>query len=514
MSRASKLCILGLVLVSLVVIFLTYTDYGITWDEDLQARYGEMALDYFISGGRDTSYDEHYNLRYYGALFEMICAALYRVTGGDPYATRHLCIALTALAAVVATMLMARRWGGWKAALFAGLALTMMPRFYGHSFNNSKDIPFACCFALAMLAILSLLGAKRLTWRHALLTGAAIGLALSMRMGGLLLFGFLAAALLVKHVTQEEWRNSPRALKLAAIVAVAWAVMVAFWPWAHENVFLNPVEAFRAITDFEASKEVRFAGEFIFSQEVPRYYLPWYLLITTPLSLLLLAAAGMAVVIRDQVKDPRSTAALLGLVVQLWLCFPIVYFVIFRPTVYDGIRHFLFLLPAMALLAGIGAARMASSRMLLTVLMLVLLLWPVNDLFILHPYQSSYFNAIVGGVKGASEDYDTDYWASSYKEAAEWINARAEERQLKIILAGTPHVALCAQHYLRSNVMFKTLNQRGVSGPLPPEVDYYVALTRRHYHENFPDAPVVHTIGRGGAVFAVIKQHGERSDAR
>ena len=40
--------------------------------------------------------------------------------------------------------------------------------------------------------------------------------------------------------------------------------------------------------------------------------------------------------------------------VQPWLFVPIVYFVIFRPTLYDGIRHFLFVLPAIALLAGFG----------------------------------------------------------------------------------------------------------------------------------------------------------------
>jgi hypothetical protein len=523
MSRSSYLWIIGLSLVCLAGISLTFTDYGITWDEDLQARYGEMSLDYFLSGGRDTSYKEHYNLRYYGALFETVCAAIYRSTGFDPYATRHFCIALTGLLTVVAVMLLARRWRGWEVVVFAGLALLMMPRFYGHSFNNSKDIPFACCFAWAMLAIVTMLGARRILWRHAIVAGVAIGLALSMRMGGLLLFAFLAAGAVAKYVTRAEWRRGGHALGMIVVVAVAWAVMVAGWPWAHENVLINPIEAFRAITDFEAVKEIRFAGEFIVSKEVPRSYLPWYLLITTPLPLLLLAVAGLVAVTKDQIRDPRSTDSLLGFMVQLWLFFPVCYFVLFRPTVYDGIRHFLFLLPAMALLAGIGAARMAkcakeaTPRRLLTALILIFLLWPMGELIVLHPYQSSYFNAVVGGVEGAWEDYDTDYWASSYKEAAEWINARADEareRPLRVILAGTEHVALCAQHYLRSNVLFRTLNQRGVTDPLPPYVDYYVALTRRHYHENFPDAPVVHTVGRGGAVFAVIKQHAIGHGAR
>jgi 4-amino-4-deoxy-L-arabinose transferase-like glycosyltransferase len=504
MTRSGKWWIVGLALLCLVGMLLTFPDYGITWDEDVQARYGEMALDYFLSGGQDNSANSYYNLKYYGALFESGCAAVYRLLGSDPYLTRHLCIAITGLLTLLAVVLFGRLHNSSCVPLFAALALLLTPRFYGHSFNNSKDIPFACFFTWAMLALAWMLGAKRILWRHVLLSGLAIGLTLSIRMGGLLLLAFAAAVLLAKGGMR----------KLPIIVVIAWAVMVAAWPWAHENVLLNPIEAFRMITDFEATKEVRFAGEFVMSQDVPRSYLPWFLLITTPIPLMLLGCTGLAVTAVRQFRDPRSRGASLGYLLQLWLLFPLVFFVVVRPTVYDGIRHFLFLLPAIALFAAMGAGwivswfRGAGGRRLAFVAMAVLLLWPVRDLIILHPYQSSYFNGLVGGVSGAWRDYDTDYWASSYKEAAEWINGRAVEargRPVKVLLAGTEPVARCFGHYLHANVKFQTFNARDSNAPWPEGVDYYVALTRRHYHENFPGVPVVHTIGRDGAIFAVIK---------
>ena len=38
-----------------------------------------------------------------------------------------------------------------------------------------------------------------------------------------------------------------------------------------------------------------------------------------------------------------------------------------------------------------------------------------------HPYQSTYFNATVGGVAGAQDRYETDYWIASYTEAMDWV---------------------------------------------------------------------------------------------
>src|SRR5262249_40174413 len=154
----------------------------------------------------------------------------------------------------------------------------------------------------------------------------------------------------------------------------------------------------------------------------------------------------------------------------------------------DGIRHFLFVLPPVAVLAGVGAAylrarvRSFGVPAAVTLLMLAAIAWPIPDLVALHPYQTTYFNGLVGGVAGASGRYDTEYWASSYKEAAAWINARAREagdRPLNVLVAGNEFALPCFGHYSLPNVQVRMVEQPGIPGRLPVGIDYYVALTRR-----------------------------------
>jgi hypothetical protein len=44
----------------------------------------------------------------------------------------------------------------------------------------------------------------------------------------------------------------------------------------------------------------------------------------------------------------------------------------------------------------------------------------MSDMVRLHPYQSVFFNRLFGGgLAGAAEKYETDYWGASYKEGIE-----------------------------------------------------------------------------------------------
>ena len=52
----------------------------------------------------------------------------------------------------------------------------------------------------------------------------------------------------------------------------------------------------------------------------------------------------------------------------------------------------------------------------------------------LHPYQYIYYNSLVGGVNGAARQYELDYWGTSFKEAAEYINQNApKDSQIRVI---------------------------------------------------------------------------------
>ena len=148
-------------------------------------------------------------------------------------------------------------------------------------------------------------------WRLQLSTGLAIGLTLGVRIGGLILLAYLALAALVALVS-PQWLSSgagvPTTLgqrarvlarSLAGIGATAYVVMLIFWPWAQHGL-LRPFEALAYMSRFRLTEtgllnRVLIGGEYLPAKDLPASYLPHYLLVKTPETLLLgLMLAGIA----------------------------------------------------------------------------------------------------------------------------------------------------------------------------------------------------------------------------
>jgi hypothetical protein len=503
------------VLVGLVVILATYRSYGSNWDEAVQAYYGELAVDYFRSGLIDRRVNRFLDLRFYGPLVEMIPALLYGEAKTGTYELRHLVMSLFGLATIPAVFVYASLARIPGLPLLAVLALATMPRFYGDWFNNSKDVPFACLFALSMCLLAVLFRARPVTPWRVVACGLAFGLALDVRPGGFpILALFFVAAALLSFAIPERARSPlmPVLLQGAGVFAVAWAVMVLPWPWAHEHPLGHPIDAMREAAAFSQAYPVLFEGAVVSSRALPRRYLIEYLLITTPPALLALCVVGIvAGLVRLRHAAAQSFVFLLTLG---WLLLPLILFSLLRPNVYDGIRHFLFVLPAVAILGAYGASwlcqRLAPPRWraLAMAACAVLLLLPIKDLVALHPYQTTYFNALVGGVAGADGKYETEYWLTSYREAIAWVNERAARRPEAIVgvaVAGDGYITPWVEYYARSNVRPRIVTAPPEPPSLPEGTDYYIATKRWGFDRGHAAAPVVYTIGRAGAVFTVIK---------
>jgi hypothetical protein len=132
-----------------------------------------------------------------------------------------------------------------------------------------------------------------------------------------------------------------------------------------------------------------------------------------------------------------------------------------------------------------------------------------SPLFTMHPYQMSYFNPLAGDPATVHTRYETDYWVSSYKEGAEWINERQRDiqRQLEVLVAANSLSSLCAVRYLDKKIKPDTIFGRVDSRLLPEPFDYYLSTTRYGLHKNFPEAEIVHEISRNGILLSVIKGH-------
>ncbi len=148
----------------------------------------------------------------------------------------------------------------------------------------------------------------------------------------------------------------------------------------------------------------------------------------------------------------------------------------------------------------------------------------------------TFYNSLAGGVAGAAPAYDTDYWFSGYREAMLWIgeqSARDPERTVNVLMAGFPipgpqdlgegaecwtdrrppaeqilvtdFLKAIATHASAPNMRVHTLPELWEAGRDVSGMDFYMATTRWGYDRCLPDLPVVHSIGRAGATFVVVK---------
>lgn len=509
---------LFLVAAAAVLVLVTFRDYGITWDEDVHNAYGTFVLDYYRSGFEDTAALTWWNLFNYGAAFDTVVAALNLVSPLGVYETRHLLNGLIGVLGILGTAKLAGTVGGARAGFFAALALLLIPNWYGQMFNNPKDIPFAVAgvWSLYYVArIVAEMPQPRLGL--GLKLGVAVGLALGVRVGGMLFLAYLAlgvAAVLAWRALETRslpllMREGVSASLRTAVPAMlaAYPVMLVFWPWAQQAPLRNPLQSLGYFSHHEYPYETLFLGKYYAASDLPWTYLPTHIVLALPeLTLLLALAAAPAAVWTLARRRPSLTTAVHYLLIAVAIVFPVVYAIAIKAVLFDGMRHFLFVLPPIAVAAALVAdaaidrVMRMRRRLALGALVSAYVAGHVAVMAMLHPNQYVYYNALIGGVKGAEGLLKIDYWANSYAEAARGLTrylrdvygADFEDRDFTVVMCGP---MLPASYYLPPNMV--------VSGDWE-NADFFLAFTKDDCHKALPGKEIVRVERMGALLSAVV----------
>jgi Dolichyl-phosphate-mannose-protein mannosyltransferase len=518
-DRAWNALAAGLLLGAAILIGLTFTDYGVTWDEDVHNWYGYFALDYYLSLFTDQRALNWLNLYNYGAAFDMIAAALNKFSPLGVYETRHLLNGFVGLVGLLGCWKLGRALGGARAGFIALLFLLLTPNYYGQMFNNPKDIPFAVGGVWATYYMVRILPSlPRPSWRLLVKMGLVIGLALGVRVGGLLFLCYLGLllglstawqgmaarrlSLLITTGLTSLWRV------LLPVAGVAFAVMLVFWPWAQRDPIDHPLRALAFFSHETFPFNTLFDGRFVPAGDLPWEYLPTYILLALPeLVLVLLAAtAAFAAVglMRRRTWARRETV--LGLfLLGFTIVFPVAYAIAIKAVLFDGMRHFIFVLPPIAVAAALVADRAVTRLSALPCrapIYAALSLYGaahVGTMVMLHPDQYVYYNAFVGGVDGAQRKFKLDYWANSYAEAVHGLEdylrhqygAYFEEREFTVAVCGPP---ISARYYFPDN--FRLLHRQD-------RAEFFIAFTKDNCDRSLPGRPV-YRVERMGALLSVV----------
>jgi len=114
----------------------------------------------------------------------------------------------------------------------------------------------------------------------------------------------------------------------------------------------------------------------------------------------------------------------------------------------------------------------------------------------LHPYEYVYYNQFIGGVDAAVDRFELEYWATSYREAAEAAN-RIAPPNANVWIDGPAHL-----FHGRDDFHIYSAQE----AERADHYDIVVTLARYNLEKtSFPEAKIVYTVTREGAVFAIIR---------
>jgi hypothetical protein len=440
------LAMLALAVVAIIA-GLTFRDYGLGWDDYTHAEYADLLLRMFGSGFKDTAALSFANLYMYGGGFDMAAALLHKVIPLELFETRRLVGAIVGVVGLAVTWRLARRIAGPLAGLATLLLLALCPTFYGHMFMNPKDAPFAVAMIILMLGLVRLAEEYPApSPRTILIVGLGAGLSIGSRiLGGLAvvyaLIGFVP--LLAEEVRLQGVREATRRLAHVVYVLIpglvlGYLVMGLIWPWS----IIEPGNPLRALTYFshffEKPWKEMFDGALVSVPDMPWSYLPTLFALQLPEVLLVLmigAVIGTLAMLPHRDVPARRKTILLMLTLAATL--PLLIAMVKRPALYNGIRHFVFVIPPMTVLGGIAFAwimnRLRENHRSLQPVALALfcfgLLMSLGEMIRLHPYQYSHFNYLAGTVRSADTRFMLDYWGLALKQASDGLREQLIERQ-------------------------------------------------------------------------------------
>ncbi|MES2618122.1 MAG: phospholipid carrier-dependent glycosyltransferase [Bacteroidota bacterium] len=440
-------------------------------DEMDQNAYGKAVTQFYLSGGKDTSF-LHLKLpdgemvaeqiKTYGGLFDVIVNGITGVLNLKyEYDVRHFIIQLVSLLSMLlASLIVLKLTGGYKSALITFILIFLTPTYFGHSLMNSRDIPFAFGYVLGLYMLIRFFQEfKPGNYKITLLLALAIGISMSVRIGGIILYGVMGVMFVVMCLTDNTWLNYLKATrnyaKYALHIVILTVVPYSIAVFSHPFIWSAPIDNFifciNTAKKFPNKIPLAFKGEIYNSLTIPDDYLTTWLGITIPVAVFVFFSIGLLflIVFRKRIRHMNYL-----LMIAFAGVFPILYAKFNSFALYTGWRHLLFVYPALVVIAGCWFEYITIKSKWLNYLMplgvVLCFSHPIYWMSKNHPYEYLYFNETSDGFAKNYYLYETDGWQLSVKKAVEWIR---EQDNFK----NNPRNIICTNSYspVRSLILDK-----------------------------------------------------------
>ena len=351
------------------------------------------------------------------------------------------------MAGVIAAYGFCRETGLTRFASCSGsLMLYLCPRFFAEGHYNNKDM------VLLSLVLLTLwMGARFLKepgFRRGMLFSLFGAMAANTKIVGIFPWGVIGLCAVVLVTAQKKWSR-----RMICAAASTVALFFAFYFLLTPAAWSDPLGYLEYLL-INASGFTRWTGVVVFRgvaydhavNPLPRYYLPWMMLVTLPVYVVPLAAVGqinaLCRVWKAKLQTLRDPVLLALTAASLCWFVPLFFAALTRPMVYNGWRHFYFAYAGVALLAahGVGAAmrllrrtcRDFSMHSVFAAGLCLCFAWMAWGMTANHPNQYAYYNRL--GRSNAEVDMELDYWDVSTVGAMEALLEHERNDSLPLVL--------------------------------------------------------------------------------
>ena len=445
-----------------VVVFSTLDDYGVAWDEGYFIYSGIMRLDWLKKPSVATI-DQYWGAVHVHPPFSQVIAGItedifnQKLHLLDRITASRVSVVIFVFFLTYALFSFARELYGGRVAFLVTISFYVLPRVFYHAHLITLDYPMTAMWFLVVYTYWR--GFKNGRW--VLLSSILLGLALLTKINAPFLYipillswlfyyrGQIARLLAGKRrpdgheVRGMLWRILP-------MLVVPPVVFIAFWPWLWKDTLHRLIEYF-SFHLHHADIPVYYFGEQYYS--APWHY-PFVLtFITVPLVVLIPLFIGILAI---GTRQNRAT----NIFILFNALFPLLV-ISMQVAKYDGVRLFLPAFPFICMIAGLGLSRILvwaqkvkMDRYAFYGYLLLLAVTVYFSIVRIHPYQSSYFNAAIGGVSGADKKgFEPEYWGNAYIGLLSWMNEHPNNTYWIYMTEKDPNIYLNIRLYKESGML-------------------------------------------------------------
>ena len=436
-----------ILLLFLIVGLCIYDDFGVTVDEPNQILAGHVIYKYLCkkfgqpvpSPIADVPELANFKNSFYGqaATFPTVLIEALRGFSMDTSTIIHLrhlwnfLIYFSGLCFFTLTIghIYNSHWSSSLGLLF----LIFLPRIFGDIFYNDRDTMLLAWFMISLSAFYWY--KLHPDFLRGLICAICFGITVNVRLFGLLLFIF--------PVVFFHSSKSRKGDILVILTSLCTFLLISpiYWEDPLHSIptaFIHLSTSQRSLDSNNTAASL-FFGRMVNENNLPWYYIPAYILLTTPLVTSLACLIGCCAVIRKIIltnKNGPDAESLIG-IGMLVILFPFMLIVmIFRPALYNGWRHFYFLyLPIIWMaLEGINTIfnmRYKAVKMGCLVLLAGSFLCSITWMLSAHPYYYIYLNPAFR--KQWSGKFTKDYWCLAATDAMKYLLQTVESYPIHIV---------------------------------------------------------------------------------